>query len=54
MAAMSVTEETSQKSRGWLKAVAPANISAMSVTEEVSQVEMSWLKAVAPENIWGI
>ena len=44
---ISVTEETSQVSRGWLKEVAPRNIQNMSVTEETSQEPMGWLKEVA-------
>ena len=35
---MSVTFETSQDDRSWLKAVAPRNISDMSVTCDTSQV----------------
>ena len=48
---MSVTAETSQLSRGWLKAVAPSNMLRILVTDETSQEEMSPLKAVAPLNI---
>ena len=44
---MSVTEETSQVSRGWLKEEACQNKPRISVTEETSQSEMSWLKEVA-------
>ena len=41
------TEDTSQVFRGWLKAVAPVNISDMSVTEDTSQEEMSPLNLEA-------
>ena len=48
MLAMSVTEETSQESRGWLKEAASRNIQPMSVTEETSQELRGWLKEAAP------
>ena len=41
---MSVTDEISQESRGWLKVVAPPNMPFMSVTLETSHSEMSPLK----------
>ncbi len=41
---MSVTCETSQVLRGWLKEVAEENIQDMSVTFEVFHVERDWLK----------
>ena len=44
---ISVTEETSQLLRGWLKDSAWPNISDISVTEETFQEEMSPLKEEA-------
>ena len=43
----SVTDETSQLSRGWLKEAASQNMLDRSVTEDTSQKEMSPLKEVA-------
>src|SRR5690606_16719653 len=48
---MSVTLDTSQVVRSWLKAVAFRNIAYISVTPYTSQPLMSLLKAVALENI---
>ena len=45
---MSVTAETSQEERSWLKEVAPWNIWCMLVTAETSQEEMLPSKEVAP------
>ena len=46
MSAISVTPETSQLSRGWLKALAPANMRDMSVTCDTFQDDVSPLKEV--------
>ena len=51
MRTISVTEETSQVSRGWLKEEASANRWDMSVTEETFQEEILPLKDEAPANI---
>ena len=48
---MSVTDETSQELRGWLKEVAPRNIHLISVTEDTFQELRGWLKEVASENM---
>ena len=48
---MSVTDETSQESRGWLKAKAPLNIARMSVTDETSQPVTFPLKELVLANI---
>ena len=48
---MSVTLETSQEERGWLKESARLNISLMSVTLDTSQEERGWLKDSAYQNI---
>ena len=47
-----MTEETSQSLRGWLKEVAPMNMSDMSVTEETSQVVEGLVEGGgAPEHV---
>ena len=48
---MSVTEETIQVLRVWLKEVAPSNMLYMSVTEETFQLERSPSKEEAVENM---
>ena len=48
---MSVTEETFQESRGWLKEVAYQNMWDMSVTEETFQESRGWLKEVVSANM---
>ena len=48
---MSVTDETSQVLRGWLKEGELWNMLVMSVTDETSQAEMSPLKALASANM---
>ena len=48
---MSVTDETFQALRGWLKEVAPDNMKDMSVTDETSHDERSPSKTVASRNM---
>ena len=48
---MSVTDETSQALRGWLKSEAPSNMEPMSVTDETSQSPRGWAKEEAPLNM---
>ena len=48
---MSVTEETFQSLRGWLKEKASRNMPCMSVTEETSHVLRGWLKEEALQNM---
>ena len=54
MFSMVVTEETSQLSKGWLKAVAPWNIYPMLVTEDTFQLFSGWLNTLAPPNIYSM
>ena len=51
MPPMSVTFETSQPSRCWLKEAALENMRFMSLTEETSQSEISPLKAPVSANM---
>ena len=51
MDSMSVTDETFQEFRGWLKAEAPANMKDMSVTPETFHEFRGRLKAEAPLNM---
>ena len=48
---MSVTAETSQEFRGWLKEEAPSNMDSMLVTFETFQMEISPLKEEALVNM---
>ena len=41
---MSVTRDTSQLDRSWLKDFATLNIAVMSVTRDTSHLDRSWLK----------